>query len=127
MRVPAPFTFTILSSAARTATTSSGSYFNEYGYRGVRVYIDVTADPAAASVTFSIDIQDPISKDWKAFLSSAAITAVTTGPTLLEVYPGEVAVANEVLNRHIGKLFRVTATAADSDSMTYSVAGEWLT
>lgn len=126
MRVISPVTWTIFSSTSRTATVSSNGYQNADGYKGVRVHIDVTSITASPSVVFSIEIRDPISGDWKTILDSAAVTATTTGPTWLTVYPGITATANASVSTHIGKQFRVTATHGDADAMVYSVAGEWL-
>ena len=126
MQPPFPFDFPIFTSAARTATHSSGPYVNTKGWRGVRIYIDVTDDPASASVVFSIEVKDFLSGDWKTILDSAAVADVTNGPTILDVYPGSAAVSNTVADRHIGKQFRVTATHSDSDSLTYSVGATWL-
>lgn len=127
-RTKVPFTFTILSSAARTATTTSGVFVNSEGYRGVRIYIDATDSAATPSVVFTVEVRDPIGGDWKTLTgaTSTAVTGATTGPNFLDIYPGCVAVANEVVNRAIGKSFRVVATAGDADSLTYSVGGEWL-
>lgn len=96
------------------------------GYLGVRLFIDVTAITASPSVVFSLEIQDPISGDWKTILDSAAVTGTTTGPTFMVAYPGAVAVANVVVNQPIGRKFRVTATHADADSITFSVGAELL-
>lgn len=126
MRYPFPFDFTIFPSAARTATASSGVYVNTDGWRGIRIYIDVTADPASASIVYSVEVKDPVSGDWKSILDSAAVTGVTTGPTILDVYPGSAAVTNVVADRHIGKAFRITRTAGNSDSITDSVGATWL-
>jgi len=129
MRFPSPKAFQVFVSAARTATTSSNAYFNDEGYRGVRLYINFSAVSGTGSNVISIQVKDPITGTWKNLTGavSAAIVAPTTGPTLLEVYPGCIAVANEVVNRAIGKQFRVTSTAGTADAMTFSVAAEWLT
>lgn len=124
-------TFTIASSAARTATanfTSGGSSSNGFvppkGMNGVRVYIDATAKSSTPSVVFTIEVKIPGTSNWVSLLASAAVTDVAQ--ISLEVSPGASVVANRSTGANIGKGFRVTATAGDSDSLTYSVRGEWL-
>lgn len=61
-------------------------------------------------------------KDFKSILTSAAVTGAITAPVVLTVYPGCVAVANQVLNEPLPRTWRVLATHADADSITYSVS-----
>lgn len=117
-------TFVIAESTNRTATDTFGPFVPTGDQKGVRVYIDCTVDDEAASVVFSIQVRDPVGDAWHTLLDSAAIASVTTD--YLEVYPGHTTVANEAIGRHIGKGFRVLATHADGDDITYSLTGEWL-
>lgn len=109
---------TALASTVRTATTNSGDLTN-YDCRGVDVIIDCTADPAAASVTFTIQGKCPVSGKYYTVLASAAVAAV--GTTVLRVGPGLTAAANTVANFNLPRTWRVLATHADADSITYSV------
>jgi len=86
------------------------------------VFIDCTVSADTPSVTFSIEEKDPVGGDYKSILTSAAVTAAITAPVVLTVYPGCIAVANVVLNEPLPRTWRVTATHADTDSITYSVA-----
>lgn len=108
----------ILSSAARTATVNS-SDFNNNEYRGAQIVIDVTAVAATPSVVFSVEGYDDISGQYYSILDSAAITG--TGTTVLTVYPGATASANVSTGNVIPATWRITATHADADSITYSV------
>lgn len=108
----------VLQSAARTASVNSDDFENMNG-RGVKVVIDVTADPAAASVVFTIQGKDPVSGKYFDILSSAAVTA--TGTTVLTVYPGVTASTNVAASDVLPRTWRVKAVAADADSLTYSV------
>lgn len=110
---------TVLASAARTATESSADQ-NNIGYRGLHVVVDVTADPGTASVTFTIQGKDPVSGNYYTLLESAAVNSVST--TVLRVFPGATASANTAANDGIPATWRVTATHADAQSITYSVA-----
>lgn len=124
-------TFRIAASAARTATTSftsGGSTSNGFapprGFQGVRVYISATAKSATPSVVFTLEVKIPGTTTWVALATSAALT--DAGSAYLEVSPGAGVVSNKSVGGRIGKGFRVTATAGDSDSLTYSIYGEWL-
>ena len=110
-----------LESKARTATSYSDILENDY-WRGVKVFIDVTASADTPSVTFTIQERDAVGKDFKDILTSAAQTGAISAPVVLTVYPGCVAVANTVLNEPLAREWRIKATHADGDSITYSVS-----
>ncbi len=113
----------LMASAARTATNNSGDIRNAV-HRGCRVHIKVTADPAAASVVFTIQGKDNISGDYYTVLASAAVTS--TGDTYLHVYPGIAAASNAAVSAVLPPYWRLLATHADADSMTYSANVELL-
>ena len=110
----------LLASAARTATNNSDTMINNF-HKGVKVFVDATAKADTPSVTFSIQERDPVGGDFKTILTSAAVTDAITAPVVLTVYPGCVAVTNLVLNEPLPREWRVVATHADGDSLTYSV------
>jgi hypothetical protein len=112
---------TLLASAARTATVSSSDQTN-YNVRGVKVFIDVTAVTGTPSITVAIEEKDSIGGDYKAILTSAAITGILTTPTILTVYPGVTVAANVALSEPLSRTWRVTVTHANADSITYSVS-----
>jgi hypothetical protein len=109
---------TILASAARTATVSSADQTN-LEYRGAQFIIDVTAITATPSVVFTIEGKDALSGIYYPLLVSVAITA--TGTTILRVYPDLNASPNSVASDILPVTWRITATHADADSITYSV------
>lgn len=111
---------TIFASAARTADENSADFTNGNA-KGIKVVIDVTVDPALASVVFNIQGKDPVSGKYYLLLASAAIAAV--GTTVLTVYPGLTAVANVTATDIVPTTYRVSADHADTDSITYSVSG----
>lgn len=121
-----PYTFNIAPSAARTTAYTSPVISNPDGFDGVRIFIDATAKSDTPSVTFSIQIQDPIGGDWVSILTSAAVTDALSAPLHLTVGPGVASVSNVALGTYIGRKFRVISTPGDSDSLTYSISGEWL-
>lgn len=108
----------LLPSAARTATVSTPDQTN-FNRRGVEVIINTTVDGAAASVTPTIEGKDPASGEYYAILTGAAVAA--TGTVVLRVYPGLAAVANVAVSAVLPRTWRVTMTAADTDSLTYSI------
>jgi hypothetical protein len=116
--------FVVLGSAARTATHSTAVFKNREGALGVRLYIDVTAATDTPSVVFTVQVYDKYAAQYHTLLTSAAVTAI--GRSFLEIYPNGATAANVRATNHIGKGFRVTATHADADSITYRVTGEWL-
>lgn len=117
-------TFRILTSAARTATHSTGIKRPPRDMRGVRVFVEVTDAADTPSVVFTFQVHDSLNNKWHTVLTTAAVTGVSSN--CYEFGPGVVAIANISTGRHVGKGFRVTATHADSDSITYNIVGEWL-
>lgn len=109
---------TLLASAARTATTSSADQTNFNG-RGALITIDVTAITATPSLVVTVEAKDVLSGKYVTLLTSAAITAIST--VQLAVYPGVTAAANLAVSMILPRSWRVTVTAADADSATYSV------
>ena len=111
----------LLASAARTAaTTSSINTVINSAYRGCHIIIDVTVDPASASITPTIQGYDTVSGKYYTLLVGNAIAAV--GTTVLRIYPGLSASANVIANDILPSKFRVSMAVADTDSMTYSVS-----
>jgi hypothetical protein len=114
---------TLLASAARTATVSSADQVN-YNGRGVVVFINVSALADTPSVVFAIEEKDPIGGLYRVTLQTLGLTA--TGLTVLWQYPGCNVVANQRENIPLSRTWRVTATHADPDSITYSVSATTL-
>ena len=122
-----PKRFTIAPSAARAATASfTSSDYSNPGYRGIKVYLDVTLDPASAAITLTLQGKDPASGDYHTLLASAAVSAVTTGPNVYQIFPGAPATSNVSANTQLPKVWRVIVTGADTDSMTYSISCDLL-
>jgi len=92
-------------------------------YSSIQIVINVTLDPAAASITPSIEGWDEAIGDWVTLLTGAAIAA--TGQTILTVAEWAPTTANVSLTRKAPAKCRFSMAVADTDSMTYSV-GAWL-
>lgn len=110
---------TLLASAARTATTSSADQTN-YNGRGCHVIINATASAATPSVVPTIEGKDAVTGNYYTILTGTAITGA--GTTVLKVYPGITPVANGAASDMLPRVWRLTMTAADADSLTYSAA-----
>ena len=123
----APNSFVILSSAARTATTTSSDFTNT-AYRGLRVTFNIsTLANTAPSLVLDIQAKAQTANTYTTMLSSAAV--VGTATNAYTIYPGIGAGAGANTNASHGfpQVFRVmvnanTATAA----ITYSIEGDWL-
>lgn len=112
----------VLPSAARTVDQTSAALYSR-GAAGLIATMVVTADPASASVTLSIQAYDVPSATWVNLLTSAAITG--TGTTRLTVSPQVATVANVSLNGVIPDTVRIFVDASNTDSFTYSVGLDW--
>ena len=120
-------TGTLLASAARTATCYSEKQTNDKGYKGIWIYFDATVEVATAQVTPSIEALNPATKEWEAWLSATAITAV--GETSWVIYPdgpGSVISPTDEDRAPIPYTWRLKMTHADADSLTYSVGYQYL-
>lgn len=108
---------TLFDSAARTATSSKTMITRS---RAGLFFINVTAASATPSVVFTIKGHCPISNASYDILVSVAITGV--GLTVLRVSELLTAAANTIAKDMLPQAVTVTATHADADSITYSVA-----
>ncbi len=109
----------LIPSAARTAAFTGPTILNRGGGRHLICFIDVTVDPASAAVTFLLDGLDPASGDFYNIITSAALAAVAK--TVLRVSLDLTASANLIVKDIVPHGFRMRTTAADGDSLTYSV------
>lgn len=109
----------LLASAART-TTQTGADVTNYNGRGVKVILDTTT-ASTGSVTLSIQGKDA-NGVYFTMLTGAAVTTVSTN--VYTLYPGLVAVANQVVADILPRTFRIVVTANNANSQTYSVGYE---
>ena len=115
---------TLLASAARTTTQTVADQANSSG-RGIRVVLDMTNVAAGPSVTLTIEAKDNASGKYSTLLAGAAVTTVSTN--VYVVYPGLTPVANKVVSDVLPRTWRVTVTANNANSGTYSVGASYLT
>lgn len=121
------FAGTLLASAARTATVNSADQLS-YNWRGLMLYIDVTAVTLTPLVTPSVQAKDPVTGGYKDFILFTQLAPTGAGAYVLTCYPGVVEASvltgnggNESKSRTLPRTFRLAFTHADADSITYSV------
>lgn len=124
MAIAGPKYETYLASEARTATPTKVDKTVPKGVRGMRVTIDATAVTATPSLTCTIQAKDAVSGKYSTLLASTAIATIST--TTLLVYPDATAAANLVANLPVGSIVAIDCVHGDADSITYSVAIDWL-
>lgn len=112
--------FEVMASAARTATTASGDFTNTH-YRGLIVFVNISAINLTPSVTFTIEGKDHVG-NYFTILASAAKTG--TGAFQMFVHPDITAAANVSAAAMVPRTFRVNVTHGDTDSMTYSIQAQ---
>lgn len=110
---------TVYTSAARTATPTAVTV-RTGRYRGVKLFINVTAITATPSVVPTVDMVDSLSGAVKNLLTGAAITG--TGQTVLTIYPGVTVAANVSAADVLPESIKITMIHGDADSITYTVA-----
>lgn len=106
-----------LPSAARTATTSSAAQ-TFYAIKGLQIFLKVTAITATPSITLSVECQNPVDGSYFTLCTFGAVTSVSDN--LYQIYPGLASSGNSY-NGLVSRVFRITVTHADADSITYSV------
>lgn len=120
---PAAGAFTVLPSAARTATPDSQEFeYSGAGWpQGLVVVVDATAVALTPLLTVEIAAIDRASGKKVVLLTSAVISTVST--VVLRVHPQLTAAANLIAKDNVPSVFRITATHGDADSITYSIGG----
>lgn len=109
---------TLLASAARTTTQTGSDLTNYLGNTSLIVVLDMTT-VGTGSVTLSIEGKDSASGKYYTILSGAAVT--TNSTNRYRVSPDLAAVANSVAQDVLPRVFRITVTANNANSATYSV------
>ena len=123
---------TMFSSSLRAAGAHTSSFITTHGAKGGIFYLDITAEGGTATLDVKIQGLDQISGDWFDLADNvvgtgayvfAQASAVTTGPTVLAVYPGLTASSNAVCTGVLPEVFRAHATVAGSSTptMTFSL------
>lgn len=117
----------MLSSASRTATTSSGAFLPA-GCRGAYLFWDVTVNPGGAqTLALAVEMLDPITAVW---IPIATVAASATPGGVILLYPGcgTAPIGNllAVFGIPLGNKIRVTVTHSAAGAWTYSVYVGWI-
>lgn len=108
---------TLLASAART-TTQTGADITNLSGNALMVVLDMTT-VGTGSVTLTIEGKDSASGKYRTLLAGAAVT--TNSTNLYKVGPTIAAAANAIGQDYLPPVFRITVTANNANSATYSV------
>jgi len=108
-----------LPSATRTAGDIPLDINNTEDYQSAIIVVDVTAYPAAASVTLILQGKDLLSGKYWNILVSAGITS--TGTTVFHVNDGTEPLTNISIRTRLPRVWRLFFLHDDTDSITYSV------
>ena len=120
----------MFSSALRAAGAHTSNIITNHCGKGGIFYLDITAETGTSTLDVKLQVLDPIGGDWvdldnnitgTGVMEFAQASAVTTGPTILTVYPGLTASANAVCNGILPMQFRAHATVGGTN-MTFSLA-----
>ena len=115
-------TIALITHTAAAVGVSGADQINNNG-RGIKLVIDITAlTGTVPTLTVTIQGKDPVSGKYYNILVSAALAAVAT--TVMEVYPGILAVANLATGVTLPRTFRViTVIAGTTPAVTATIAG----
>ena len=120
---------TMLSSSLRAAGAHTSTVITNHSARGGIFYLDITAEGGTATLDIKLQGLDQISGDWfdlgnnvlgTGAYAFAQATGVTTGPTVLTVYPGLTASGNAVCSGILPAIFRAHATVAGASTPTFT-------
>ena len=119
----------MVSSALRAAGTHTSNIITNHSAKGGIFYLDITAEGGTATLDVKLQVIDSISGDSTDLGNNVAGTGanafaqasgVTTGPTILTVYPGLTASGNAVCSGILPIQFRAHATVAGSSTPTFT-------
>ena len=127
----------MFASSLRAAGAHTSNIVASYTTKGGIFYLDITAEGGTATLDVKLQGLDQISGDWFDLADNvvgtgayafAQASAVTTGPTVLAVYPGLTASGNAVCTGILPAVFRAHATVAGSSTptMTFSLGVDLL-
>lgn len=114
--------FTVLESAARTATPTIDSFTVPYG-KTLTLIINVTTGASTPSVTPAIKGITPLGVNYTC-LTGAAIQSTSAATVVMRVGAGCPETSNLSTGIPLPQEFTVTMTHGDSDSLTYSIEAE---
>ena len=109
----------IIPLAIRAVDITSVDLTNE-GYRGGHFVVDVSTRSSAGQ-TVKVTIQGAVPGS-TAYYTVLQSTALSTGRTILKVYPGLPGTANAIANDVLPHTWRVNSTLASAANISYGVS-----
>lgn len=127
-----PVSGTALASAARTTTTNSAD-ITTTGYRGINVYVDVTANPGLGGLRVGLTLKDPVTGKLRTLVhTSTLITAnsiyvVQFGPGIGTLNGATIPTGQcGLCGVQLAQVVQVSIVHTTADSYTYSASYELL-
>lgn len=114
---------TLLASASRTGQTSSATQTN-YGYRGIIIYLDVTAASGTGGLTVNLNYINPLTGRSASTAIGSARTTASCFVCIIFPAPSLPALSGGSLTSVLPSQWNVTITVGDSSSYTYSVTAD---
>jgi hypothetical protein len=119
--LPSLGVFTVLPSAARTATPDTQEFELPSRANALHLVIDATAITSTPSITVTVSGVDRLSGKTYTLLAGAAVATVST--QILKVGPALTASANAVANDYLPPIIRISVAHGNANSITYSIGG----
>ena len=111
---------TVLPGATRSATVQSPDFTNN-NFRGVMIFLNITAASGTGGLTLRVQARDPVSGNYFA-LHAAPAAVVATGLQVYVLYPGVTGGAvSQPTQIILPRTWRVQVTHGDATNYTYSV------
>lgn len=117
----------IFESASRTSSVNSSDLDSE-GFKGVRLYLDITAvSGTAPTLNLKVQVYDEGSNSYIDLPNASFAEKSSTGTDMLTIYPGIAETANQAVSTVIGPQYRVVATIGGaSPDFTFSLGADYL-
>jgi hypothetical protein len=118
----------VLDYATRSATATSSEFRTPFGYRGVKIYVDVSAITGGPGTGIQLRLQggSPVGGGYFSF-SAAPAAIVAIGLYLYTFYPAAIAGGFTVgVNQAIDSRLRVIVTHSDATPYTYAVGASFV-
>lgn len=124
---------TIFASTARPAVSGSpyvSADFQNFSWKGVKVFIDETAKTSTATVDCKVQGKDPVTSKYFDVVGASfpqVVSTVAPVATPLEVYPGIATSANKAVSATLPRIWRMACTVGPTTgsgtSATFSLGG----
>lgn len=115
---PGPLTNSdgLLRASASQGPSTENIDFENISGRGLILYLNITAETGTATLNVKVQRKDPVSGTYFDIPGASFAAKTATGSDMLCIYPGAVAVANQVVNQIVGRNLRVVAVESGGGS-----------